>query len=245
MLQQGFIETVGKRSVSERVVIPFNRGILEGWLAYDEEWILRDAVILLSPHPHFAGSMDNNVIRSLAASLSEAGFVTLRFNYPGIGASSIELPDHISVLEYWNAVEEEQRFEEAIRPALAVLSYLHQSLGPHLRSVHLLGYSYGAMIALMVAENLPSLRSVTAISLPWVSQYRYDYLKNVSCPKLFITGKQDFAFDPAVYEQAWPLVAEPKEMKSFHCDHFFRKREKELGSEVLAFLLKHRGAVPE
>jgi len=242
MLHQDFIETVGKRSVSERVFIPFNRGSLEGWLAYDEEWTLCDGVILLSPHPHFAGSMDNNVIRSLAVSLSEAGFVTLRFNYPGIGASSIELPDHISVLEYWNAAEEEQRFEEAIQPTLAVLNYLNQSLRLHLRSIHLLGYSYGAMIALMVAENLPSISSVTAISLPWVSQYQYGFLRNVSCPKLFIAGKQDFAFDPAVYERAWPPVAEPKEMKSFDCDHFFRKREKELGNEVLAFLLKYRGA---
>jgi uncharacterized protein len=244
MLQQDSTEMVGNHSVSERVFIPFAGGSLEGWLAYDEEWTLCDGVILLSPHPHFAGTMDNNVIRALAASLSEAGFVALRFNYPGIGASSIELPEEISVLEYWNTVEEEQRFKEAIGPAFAVLTYLNQSLGPNLRTIHLLGYSYGAMIALLVAEKMPTISSVTAISLPWVARYDYSFLRNVSCPKLFISGKQDFAFDRAVYQRAWSSVAESKGMKFFDCDHFFRKREKELGNEVLAFLLRHRGEGP-
>ncbi len=237
MSTKHFIKVINKRLTLEQVWIPFRRGSLEGWLSYDEGWTLCDGVILLPPHPHFAGSMDNNVIKSLAIFLSEAGFLTLRFNYPGVGASSIDLPKGISSLEYWNTVEEKQLFEEAIQPTLVVLTHLNQSLESKLKSIHLLGYSFGAMVALRVAERVSSISSVTAISLPWISRYQYDFLKNVFCPKLFINGKRDFTFVPTVYNEAWQWVTEPKKMKSLDSDHFFRKQEEELGKEVLSFLL--------
>src|SRR4030042_3864707 len=97
------------------------------------------------------------------------------------------------------------------------------------------------MIALMMAEKVHFISSVAAISLPWVPQYHYDFLKHVYCRKLFITGKQDFALDPAVYQTAWSQVVEPKMSKWIDCDHFFRKREKEIGKEILDFLLENQG----
>jgi alpha/beta superfamily hydrolase len=197
---------------------------------------------MLSPHPNFAGTMDNNVIKELAAFLSTSGFIVLRFNYPGMGESSLVLPPGTSALDYWDQVEKEQRFDEALRPSLTVLTFLERSLGPLLGKIHLVGYSYGAMIGLMMAEQVHTISSVTAISLPWVSRYQYDFLKQVPCRKLFITGRQDFALDPAVQQRAWPHVAEPKRFTWMDCDHFFRKRERDLGKEILGFLLEDQGS---
>jgi alpha/beta superfamily hydrolase len=185
--------------------------------------------------------MDNNVIKELAVFLSTAGFIVLRFNYPGIGQSRLTLPQGISALDFWDQVEKEQRFDEAIQPSLAALTFLERSLGMLLGKIHLVGYSYGAMIALMMAEKVHLISSVTAISLPWVSHYHYDFLKQVYCRKLFIIGEQDFALNPAVYQTAWSQVAEPKMSKWIDCDHFFRKREKEVGKEILDFLLENQG----
>jgi len=243
MPQQAFTD-MDRKLVSEHVFIPFGHGRLEGWLSYDEQEIRSDGVLLLSPHPHLAGTMDNNVIREVATFLTGEGFVVLRFNYPGVGASSIEIPQGVSVPDYWKAVEEEQRFEEAGRPTMAVLTFLNHTLGPFLDRIHLVGYSYGAMVALKVAEKLSSIDSVTAISLPWISSYQYGFLKQTLCRKFFITAKRDFTFDPSVYQDAWPRVAEPKKIKSFDCDHFFRKREIELGEEVACFLRETPSIIP-
>jgi uncharacterized protein len=237
-LPQGSTEMERGAVFSESVSIPLGRGHLEGWLSYDPDGTSCDGVLLLSPHPTFAGTMENNVIRELAAVLSVSGFAVLRFNYPGIGASSIDLPQGISVLDYWNRVEREQRFEEALRPALSALDFLQEALGPFIRRIHLVGYSYGAMISLIMLQTLSGIRSVTAVSLPWVSRYRYDFLRGIHCEKFFITGTDDFAFEPGVYREAWPQVAEPKRIKWLDCDHFFRKHELQLAREVSAFLME-------
>jgi uncharacterized protein len=241
LAEQASTDSPGEKTFSERVSIPFGQGHLEGVLTYEAERSRADGIILLSPHPNFAGTMGNNVIKELATFLGTSGFIVLRFNYPGIGESSLTLPPGISSLDHWDRVEKEQRFDEALRPSLAALTFLQRSLGRALGKIHLVGYSYGAMIGLMMAEQVHSISSVTAISLPWVSRYHYEFLKQVLCRKLFITGKQDFALDPAVQQRAWLYVAEPKRFTWVDCDHFFRKKEKKLGKQVLDFIIEDQG----
>ena len=236
MSPQGSIETQTDHVFAEHVSIPAENGTLEGWLAYDADRTACDGVVLLSPHPNFAGTMDNNVIKELATYLSASGYATLRFNYPGIGASTLALPQGVSAFDYWDRVEKEQRFDEAIRPAGAALGFLQDSLGGCLRQIHLIGYSFGGMIATMMAGEMPNIRSATAISLPWISRYTYDFLENVRCPKFFISGNKDFTFDMAIYRRVWLKVPEPKAFHLVDSDHFFRKRERELAGHVADFL---------
>ena len=47
-------------------------------------------VVICHPHPLHGGSMDNNVVLALALGLVEEGFVTLRFNFRGVGGSEGE-----------------------------------------------------------------------------------------------------------------------------------------------------------
>ena len=236
MSPQGSIETGTDRIFAERVWIPAENGTLEGWLAYDPERTACDGVVLLSPHPNFAGTMDNNVITELSAYLSASGYAALRFNYPGIGASTIALPQGVSAFDYWDRVEKEQGFDEAIRPTKAALDFLQASLGGCLGQIHLVGYSFGGIIAMMIAGELPHISSTTAISLPWISRYTYDFLENVRCPKFFISGNNDFTFDTAIYRRVWLKVPEPKAFHLVDGDHFFRKRERELARSVGDFL---------
>jgi alpha/beta superfamily hydrolase len=236
MSPQGSIETETDRVFAEHVSIPAEKGTLEGWLAYEAERTTCDGVVLLSPHPNFAGTMDNNVITELSAYLSASGYAALRFNYPGIGASTIALPQGVSVFDYWDKVEQEQRFDEAIRPSRTALDFLQDSLGGCLGQIHLIGYSFGGMIAMMMAGELSNIGSATAISLPWVSRYTYDFLENVRCAKFFISGDKDFTFDTAIYRRVWLKVPEPKAFHLVDGDHFFRKREGELARSVGNFL---------
>ena len=44
-------------------------------------------VVICHPHPLHGGNMDNNVVLALALGLAQEGFVTLRFNFRGVGFS--------------------------------------------------------------------------------------------------------------------------------------------------------------
>ena len=44
-------------------------------------------VVICHPHPLHGGNMDNNVVIALALGLAQDGFVTLRFNFRGVGGS--------------------------------------------------------------------------------------------------------------------------------------------------------------
>ena len=47
-------------------------------------------VVICHPHPLHGGNMDNNVGLALALGLAQEGFVTLRFNFRGVGGSQGE-----------------------------------------------------------------------------------------------------------------------------------------------------------
>jgi alpha/beta superfamily hydrolase len=221
----------------ERVWVQTRDGRLEAELIYDPMAAGQDAVMLLSPHPNFAGTMDNNVVLGLSRHLGGRGFAVFRFNYPGVGASSLDLPETGSSFDYWDTVEKEQRFEAAVLPSREALAFFRRALGSHLGRIHLVGYSFGAVIALILAADEPGIQSVTAISMPWISRYRYGFLAAVPFPKYFISGDRDFAFEPAVFDAVWPRVCEPKGFHLLDNDHFFRNAEALLADMVIKNLV--------
>lgn len=241
MSLQDFIETRSGHVLAEHVLIPAENCTLEGWLAYDPDRTACDGVVLLPPHPNFAGTMDNGVIKKLAVFLSGTGYAVLRFNYPGVGASTIPLPKGVSAFDYWDNVEKEQRFDEAVRPGTAAVRFLQDSLGEFTDQIHFIGYSYGGIIAMMMAGEMSHISSATAISMPWISRYNYDFLGNVHCQKFFISGKRDFTLDTYVYQRVWPQVAEPKVFKLVDNDHFFRNSERQLARHITDFLASQKG----
>jgi alpha/beta superfamily hydrolase len=221
----------------EAVWIDAPESLLEGQLIYDPMARACEAVLLLSPHPNFAGTMENNVIRGLSSSLPQAGYSVLRFNYPGVGGSSIELAAGLSAFDYWDAVEKEQRFAAALVPATAAFDFLLQSLGPALQRVHVVGYSFGAVIGLLLTQLRPMIHSVTAISMPWISRYSYDFLPACRGRKYFITGDRDFTYEPEVQARVWPTITGPKDFQLVANDHFFRQSEERLAARVVKNLL--------
>ncbi len=220
----------------EQVWIRTQSGRLEGSLIYDPEAVQQDAVMLLSPHPNFAGTMDNNVILTLSRHLGAHGFAVLRFNYPGVGASSLDSSASGSSFDHWETVEKEQRFEAAVLPSLEALSFLRNTMGAHLGRIHLAGYSFGGVIAAIMAEKVPEIQSLTAISMPWISRYGYGFLEKLTLSKVFISGDKDFAFEQAVFDRVWPGVCEPKTFCRLENDHFFRNAEVPLAQMVIEYL---------
>lgn len=217
METEGFIE--------EKVAFASGANTLEGILAYPEVREVREAVLLLSPHPHMGGRMDNNVIAYLAQHLAGAGCATLRFNYAGVGGSTLEMQEDDSSFEYWARLERDQNYGTVLPDALAGQTFL-QSIVPPARLGYV-GYSFGACLAVLLAGAQPP--AWIAVVAPPISRAPLHGLEAITMPSCFVAGGRDFAFERERFISLYDRVAGPKRFVELpDCDHFFRKREAEL-----------------
>ncbi len=220
--------------IEESVTIPCGDRSLEGILAYPERDSPRQGVLLLSPHPHMGGRMDNNVIEHLARRLAEAGSVTLRFNYGGVGGSSLELPEDVTTFDYWGRIEAEQDYRAVLPDVIAARDFLVQALPPRTPVVYL-GYSFGSCMATLLT-GVSAPHALIAISPP-VSRVRFENLDACTMPVCFVTGDQDFVFDPERFRETRDAVPGPITHVHLNgCDHFFRKEEGRVYDVLRAFL---------
>lgn len=210
-----------------------NGGEITGVLAYPEEGSPSAGILLCSPHPNFAGNMENNVIVALARSLARNAIV-LRFDYRGVGASSIELENAESVYDFWNRVEETQEYAAPLEDTDKSLAYLADSAGD--LPLHVVGYSFGCITGLLQLHSNHRVSSGVGIAPP-LSQYGFGFLRNVEKPCLLLSGTGDFVFSP----DAWAAIkasAQPGthfETIEGH-DHFFRGEEALLCGRVAEFI---------
>ena len=73
--------------------------ILEGGCYYPEGDSPLSGVILCHPHPLYGGSMNNNVIQTLAATLVKCSIIAFMFNFRGVGRSEGSFGDGIDEQE--------------------------------------------------------------------------------------------------------------------------------------------------
>src|SRR5881396_3148897 len=107
-------------------------GQLEGNLKEPHEAPVRGTALVLHPHPLFGGTMHNKVVFRAAAALNEAGLITLRINFRGVGQST--------------GKHDEGRGErDDVR---AGLDYLAENY-PN-QEITLCGFSFGARVGLEV-----------------------------------------------------------------------------------------------
>ncbi|MBW2314454.1 MAG: alpha/beta fold hydrolase, partial [Deltaproteobacteria bacterium] len=212
--------------VRERIRIPCEGESLDAELAYPDEGRPGTAVLLLSPHPHLGGRMDNNVIRHLAKRAAEAGCAVLRFDYRGVGESTLRLPEGTSSFAHWEAMEGERSYGQLLPDANAAWATLLDAVGPVPRRV-LAGYSLGAILAGMLARECDATH-VLGVSPP-VAKVGLDAFRSCTRPKLFVGGDDDFAFDGERFQREFEQLPEPRRFISLPgADHFFRQEEDRL-----------------
>ncbi|MFP6583782.1 MAG: alpha/beta hydrolase [Candidatus Hydrogenedentota bacterium] len=199
---------------------------LEGILSYPDDDAPQGSVLFLSPHPHMGGNMDNNVIRHLSRRFSEEGALSLRFNYRGVGKSEIDLPEELSLFEYWAALESEERYDDLMPDVRAAHDALEGTM-PGRLPLTVIGYSLGGILALKMAQEKYA-RRVVAISPPNKKRSLPDF-RTISTPLHCIGGEQDFVFDPDALAQCISDAQSDATLTRLpDVDHFFRKQEDEL-----------------
>ena len=125
-------------------------------------------------HPQPAGSsMEDPLLRLLAADLAATGLIVLRFNFRGVGASEGEQTDgRLEPLDIAGAIE-----------------FARSQTGANPEKLCLIGHAFGACMALAYAAHDPRVKTVVAISPP-VFRLAPD-LGRFERPRLFLTGEYD------------------------------------------------------
>lgn len=156
--------------------------------------------VICHPHPQFGGTMDNKVVQTLARAMLQLGFVSVRFNFRGVGASE--------------GAWDEGRGE--VDDALAVIA-AHRRPG---QRFVLAGFSFGGYVAAQAASQLDAAARPERLVLIAPSTQKHQ-LPVVPADTLVVQGESDdvvplaATFDWA-RPQSLPVTVVPGGSHFFH-----------------------------
>ena len=177
------------------------------------------AVAVCHPHPLYGGDMHNSVVVALCRAAAARGIAALRFNFRGVGRSEGSFADDVG-----------ERADAAA--ALAHLPQLPDVDGDRLGIV---GYSFGAAVALLAASE--RLRAVVAVSTPTIARGLSEIA--IRCPALLVVGEQDQVVPPSRLASLGQAVGPQAELVMVPgADHFWWGAEKRLAAIVSDFLVR-------
>lgn len=152
--------------------IPASHGKLEAILK-EPTGPSNGVALVCHPHPLGGGTMHNKVVFRAAAGLVDAGLITLRFNFRGVGSST-------------GKHEDVPGGRMDVKDAL---DYLGQEYPD--QPITLAGFSFGSRTGMEVGMADDRVVRLISIGTP-VDKYRdYDFLTVVLKPILFVHGDKD------------------------------------------------------
>ena len=175
------------------------------------------AAIVCHPHPLHGGDMDNSVVTAICQALAEAGIAALRFNYRGVGRSEGSFGDGVG-----------ERSD-----ALAALAYLRQLPEVDETKVCVIGYSFGAGVAVAAADEQTA--ALVAVSTPTFGRGLPEL--SFRCPTMLISGENDQVAPPARLAALVQAIGPQCQLAIVRrADHFWGGQESKLAEEVARFL---------
>jgi alpha/beta superfamily hydrolase len=173
--------------------------------------------LVCHPHPLGGGTMHNKVVFRAAAGLVDAGLITLRFNFRGVGASSGE---H----------DEIDGAKEDVRDALNYLAQQYPG-----QPITLAGFSFGSRAGMEVGMSDDRVVRLISIGTPVDKYGDFDFLLKVRKPILFIQGDSDEFGDVENVRRLFDDIVQntDAELKIIrNCGHFFDEHLDELRNLV-------------
>ena len=179
----------------------------------------RGIALICHPNPVQGGTMLNKVVSTLQRTARDAGLITLRFNYRGVGAS--EGSHDMGTGE----VDDAQAAAEWLRAK-------HPEL-----PLTLFGFSFGGFVAASLGGRLEAqgeqLKHLFMVAAAVTRLNGYDLLP-VNCPLTLIQPETDEVIDPqAVYDWSDKLDRPHELLKVAECGHFFHGKLTDLKDLIL------------
>lgn len=223
------------RSLSTAVLIPGDYG-LAGLLEWPAAGAIQGGLVVAHPHPLYGGSMVQPVVHRVAESARMRGFVTLRFNFRGVGQST---GSYDGQAEYRD-VEAAARFLAA-RLADEVEDSQEKPL-----PMALAGYSFGSLMAAAAAGGEVPVAALVLIALVvnWeeLPSFVWERLKVFRGPVLAVCGEADELAPPVEVEDLLASLGLDFRLTVVEgADHLFMGRQKEVGERVADFLAEAMG----
>lgn len=205
---------------SEKLEVAGPAGRLEALLEAPQESDPIGAAVICHPHPLHGGTMQNKVVHTLARAFVARRFLTLRFNFRGVGGSDGEFDDGRGELQDALAVGREAKGRLAGAPFWFA------------------GFSFGAAIAIRAAieSRADGLVSVA----PAIARVAESSGAEPRCPWLVVQGDSD-ELVPIDDTIEWVNGLEPgPELRVFEgAEHFFHGKLVELRKAVEGFVAEH------
>jgi alpha/beta superfamily hydrolase len=164
--------------------------------------LVRAGAVVCHPHPLYGGDMNSSVVVAVGKALVEDGLAVLRFHFGGVGRSQGS----------WGEGVEETRDVEVALGALAAAL-------PTATDLALVGYSFGAVMALRAANDA-AVRRVVAIA-PALDLVEPGVLARLGVPLAVVVGERDPFCDLARLRTALAARVAPTSIDAIGgADHF-------------------------
>ncbi|QXI29461.1 alpha/beta hydrolase [Pseudomonas vanderleydeniana] len=179
----------------------------------------RGLALICHPNPVQGGTMLNKVVSTLQRTARDAGLITLRFNYRGVGASA---GSHDMGSGEVDDAEAAAQWLLAKHPDLPLT---------------LFGFSFGGFVAASLGGRLEargqSLKHLFMVAAAVMRLRAEDRLPE-SCPLTLIQPEADEVIDPqVVYDWSAALDRPHELLKVAECGHFFHGKLTDLKDLLL------------
>jgi alpha/beta superfamily hydrolase len=180
--------------------------------------------LILHPHPLHGGDMHNTVVYNAYKVLADNGYTVLRINFRGVGNSDGNFNNGIG---------------EVIDAGTA-LDWLRQN-NPHAQINLILGFSFGAWIAMQLVMRRPEINYFIAISPP-VNKYDFSFLSPCPIPGFILQGDSDSIVSAEAVKDLSSKLSKQQSHIKVECkiingaDHFFRYKMEEFSKAIGAYL---------
>lgn len=200
--------------------IPASHGKLEAILK-EPSGAPKGVALVCHPHPLGGGTMHNKVVFRVAAGSVDAGLVTLRFNFRGVGASTGE---H----------EEVAGGRDDVRDALDYMATEYPG-----EDLTLAGFSFGSRTGMEVGISDERVDRLISIGTPVDKYGDYEFLTTVQKPILFIHGDSDEFGSAESVRRLADRIPTAELVVFENCGHFFDRHLDDLRNTVRDWIVRH------
>lgn len=200
----------------ERVTFNAGQLRLEGLLARCAGSDSARAAVVCHPHPLYGGSMHNNVVEAVLDAFWQLGFVTLRFNFRGVGGSE----------------GEHGGGQGEVEDAKAAMGFILSQPAIAQNGAVMAGYSFGAAVAMRAGADLDKVDTIVAVALP-VAMGDFSAAAKSGKRIVFAAGDRDAYCPEAAISNLAGSIGPSASLKVIRgADHFFGGDEKNLTSAL-------------
>jgi len=198
-----------------------------GDIALEGEWQLPQStgpfpvVVVCHPHSLYGGNMSNNVVFAISQSVPQQSIAAFRFNFRGVGKSGGVFGGGMTE-------------QEDVKAALTFVSST-PDIDP--KRIGLVGYSFGASVALPVALQDKRVNLLALVS-PALSDSGWEQLKRYTKPKFLIVGDADAVIPLEQFQPYIKDIPDPGQYQVIAgADHFWWGCEEEVAQKVTQFFV--------